>query len=120
MSSFVSQEQQASPKIVVLNHREENSKTEISLGSDSIQVMGRSQNSVGINFLMECDTTAFAVDFKSAYENPESMERGERGGDGMTVIYTLTPKKKGTFTVYTVVNYRGREESRTKHLITVK
>ena len=120
MLSFFSQELQAGPKIIVLNHNEENSETKISLGSDVIQIEGRSHNSVGINFIVECDTTAFAVKSSSAYSNPESMEKGERGGDNSTVIYTLTPKKKGTFTVYTVVNYRGNEESRKKHIIKIK
>jgi len=120
MFSLASQELQASPKVVVLDHRAEDSRAEISLGSDSIQVNGLSHNSIGLFFKVECDTAAFAVDSKMSYMNPESMERGERGGDAMTVTYTLTPKKKGIFTVYTVVNLSGMEESRTKHTITIK
>ena len=111
----------ASSRVVVLNHHQkEKSQTTISLRSDSIQFSGRSHHSVGIDFQVECDTAAFAMESKVKYTYPESMEQGLCGGDDATTTYTLRPKKRGTHVVYTVVNFRGDEESRTKHVIIVK
>lgn len=118
--SLMSQGVQASSRVIVLKHGVEQSKTTISLRSDSIQVSGRSHNSVGIDFCVECDTAAFASSSKVEYVFPESMEKGLCGGDESTTTYTLRPKKRGTFVVYTVVYFRGNEESRTKHVIIVK
>lgn len=119
--SFLSQGLRASSRVVVLNHQQKDkTRTTISLRSDSIQFSGRSHHSVGIDFQVECDTAAFAMETKVKYTYPESMEQGLCGGDDATATYTLRPRKRGTHVVYTVVNFRGDEESRTKHVIIVK
>jgi hypothetical protein len=110
----------ASSRVIVLNHGDVKSKATVLLRSDSIQFSGRSHNSVGIDFQLECDTAAFYRSKRVEYMYPESMEQGLCGGDDATTTYTLRPKKRGTHVVYTVVNFRGDEESRTKHVIIVK
>ena len=41
------------------------------------------------------------------------------GADDSTVIYELTPLKKGLFEIYEVEGFQGQETTRNKHTIVV-
>ena len=90
------------------------------LGKESVSYIGKIWSSVGHNFWIECDTTAFKIEKKVKYYNPESMAQGMSGSDKAQVIYTLHPKRKGIFVVHEVTNFRGEETGRIKHIIIVK
>ena len=76
--------------------------------------------SVGSWFKIDYDSTAFHMTSRMKYYNPESVERGECGGDKGELTYILTPKKKGIFVIYETKDFRGKIVSRTKHRISVR
>lgn len=90
------------------------------LGKESVSYIGEVYPSVGDGFWIECDTTAFKIEEKVKYYNPESMAQGMPGSDKAQVIYTLHPKQKGMFVVHEVTSFRGEETGRIKHIIIVK
>lgn len=69
----------------------------LQLGKESVCYIGEICPSVGADFRIECDTTAFKIIEKIEYDNPEAMAQGMPGGDQAQVTYTLYPKRKGIF-----------------------
>lgn len=76
--------------------------------------------SVGKEYRIEYDKTAFRVEYSCKYLHPlESGRKMMPGGDGKIVTYTFTPLKKGQFEIYEVEGFRDHETSRTEHTIVV-
>lgn len=90
------------------------------LGKESVSYSGEIYPSVGNNFRIECDTTAFKIDKQVKYYNPEAVSQGMPGGDEASVIYTLYPKRTGIFIIHEVSDFRGEETKRVKHIVIVK
>lgn len=92
----------------------------LQLGKESVSYIGGIYPSVGTDFRIECDTTAFKIAKNVEYYNPEAMSQGMPGGDQAQVVYTLYPQRKGIFIVHEVINFRGEETGRIKHIVIVK
>lgn len=76
--------------------------------------------SVGKEYRIEYDKTAFRVEYSCKYLHPlESGRKMKPGGDGKIVTYEFTPLRKGRFEIYEVEGFRDHETSRTEHTIVV-
>lgn len=78
----------------------------INLG-DAVRYSAPVHFSVGSEYTMECDKTAFDIDCSTLYDHPEDMEMGMCGADSAMQIYTLRPLKKGEFIVKAIHDFRG-------------
>lgn len=70
--------------------------------------------SVGYDYNVEYDETAFLVDTHVVYDNPKAVEEGMCGGDSAVKTCVFTPRKKGEYTIKIVHKFRGD----TKNVIT--
>ena len=91
----------------------------IKLNSEHLTFKGRVYGSVGIEYRIEYDQTAFRVDCNREYKFPEEERNMLDGADDSEVTYELTPLKKGLFKIYEVEGFRGEETARKKHTIVV-
>ena len=91
----------------------------IKLDGEHLTFKGNVHVSVGKEYRIEYDKTAFRVEYSCKYFHPESGRKMKPGGDGKIVTYTFTPLKKGQFEIYEVEGFRDHETSRTEHTIVV-
>lgn len=91
----------------------------IKLDGEHLTFKGNVHVSVGKEYRIEYDKTAFRVEYSCKYFHPESGRKMKPGGDGKIVTYTFTPLKKGQFEIYEVEGFRNHETSRTEHTIVV-
>ena len=91
----------------------------IKLDGEHLTFKGEVHVSVGKEYRIEYDKTAFRVEYSCKYFHPESGRKMKPGGDGKIVTYTFTPLKKGQFEIYEVEGFRNHETSRIEHTIVV-
>ena len=91
----------------------------IKLDGEHLTFKGNVHVSVGKEYRIDYDKTAFRVEYSCKYFHPESGRKMKPGGDGKIVTYTFTPLKKGQFEIYEVEGFRNHETSRTEHTIVV-
>ncbi len=84
--------------------------------NETITLSGTVHGSVGLDFIVECDETAFKVKRKVKRDHPLS---NAPGADRATVTYKITPKKEGIFTITSHVDFRGEMEDVKKYLVSV-
>lgn len=85
--------------------------------NETITLSGTVHGSVGLDFFVECEETAFDVKREEKLDHPVSSAPGDDGG---TVTYKITPKKEGMFTITTYVDFRGDKEDVKKYVVSVK
>ena len=95
-----------------------NSKQRECRVGDSFVLTSTRHGSVGMNCYMEYDHDAFDVKESSAYDNPQ--KQNTCGGDRQTITYKFTCKKRGTFVIRSVEDFRGELSTRAEYSITVK
>ena len=92
----------------------------IKLDGEHLTFKGKVHVSVGKEYRIEYDKTAFRVEYSCKYLHPlESGRKMKPGGDGKIVTYKFTPLRKGRFEIYEVEGFRDHETSRTEHTIVV-
>ena len=91
----------------------------IKLNGDHLTFKGRVYGSVGIEYRIEYDKTAFRMEYNYKYVHSEIERRMLCGADDSNVTYELTPLKKGLFDIYEVEGFRCQETARKKHTIVV-
>ena len=91
----------------------------IKLDGEHLTFKGEVHVSVGKEYRIEYDKTAFRVEYSCKYFHPESGSKMKPGGDGKIVTYEFTPLRKGRFEIYEVEGFRDHETSRTEHTIVV-
>ena len=92
----------------------------IKLDGEHLTFKGNVHVSVGKEYRIEYDKTAFRVEDGCKYLHPlESVRKMVPGGDGKIVTYEFTPLRKGRFEIYEVEGFRDHETSRTEHTIVV-
>ena len=84
--------------------------------NETITLSGTVHGSVGLDFIVECDETAFKVKREIKRDHPFS---NAPGADRSTVTYKITPKKEGMFTITSYVDFRGEKEDVKKYLVSV-
>lgn len=72
----------------------------IKLNGDHLTFKGRVYGSVGIEYRIEYDKTAFQVEYNCEYVYSKEDRDMLDGADDSTVTYELTPLKKGLFDIY--------------------
>lgn len=77
---------------------------------DDIKYTHAIHGSVGINYTVEFDDTAFEAYYNIKYDAPDAVEAGMCGGDSAMRTTTLTSLKKGTYTVRVIHSFRGTVE----------
>ena len=63
--------------------------------------------SVGYDFNVEYDKTAFHVKNYVEYKDPKAVERGMCGGDSAVKTCEFSPLKKGTYEIRIIHEFRG-------------
>ena len=92
----------------------------IKLDGEHLTFKGEVHVSVGKEYRIDYDKTAFRVEYSCKYLHPlESGRKMMPGGDGKIVTYEFTPLRKGRFEIYEVEGFRDHETSRTEHTIVV-
>lgn len=91
----------------------------IKLNGDHLTFKGRVHGSVGIEYRIEYDKTAFQVEYNCEYVYSKEERRTLCGADDSTIIYELTPLKRGIFVIFEVEGFRSQETARKKHTIVV-
>lgn len=91
----------------------------IKLNGGHLTFNGRVYGSVGIEYRIEYDKTAFQVEYNHEYVLSKEDREMNEGADESFVTYELTPLKKGLFDIYEVEGFRCQETSRKKHTIVV-
>lgn len=91
----------------------------IKLNSDHLTFKGRVYGSVGIEYRIEYDKTAFQVEYNHEYVLSKEYREMNEGADESFVTYVLTPLKRGIFKIYEVEGFRCQETARKKHTIVV-
>lgn len=86
----------------------------IKLNGDHLTFKGRVYGSVGIEYRIEYDKTAFQVEYNCEYVYSKEDRDMLDGADDSTVTYELTPLKKGLFDIYEVEGFRCQETARKK------
>ena len=66
--------------------------------------------SVGYDYDIEYNKSAFDVETTIAYDDPEAVEAGMCGGDSAIKTCVFRPKKRGTFTIKVIHQFRGNTE----------
>ena len=85
--------------------------------NETIILSGTVHGSVGLDFIVECEESAFNVKREEKLDEPW---RHDEGSDSGTVTYKITPKKEGMFTITTYVDFRGDKEDVKKYVVSVK
>lgn len=91
----------------------------IKLNGEHLTFKGRVYGSVGIEYRIEYDKTAFHVEYHCKYVSSKEERDMLDGADDSTATYELTPLKRGIFKIYEVEGFRGQETARNKHTIVV-
>lgn len=91
----------------------------IKLNGDHLTFKGKVYGSVGIEYRIEYDKTAFRMEYNYKYVHSEKERRTLCGADDSTVTYELTPLKRGIFVIFELEGFRGQETARKKHTIVV-
>ena len=91
----------------------------IKLNGDHLTFKSRVYGSVGIEYRIEYDKTAFQVEYNHEYALSKEDREMNEGADESFVTYVLTPLKKGLFDIYEVEGFRCQETARKKHTIVV-
>ena len=91
----------------------------IKLNSDHLTFKGRVHGSVGIEYRIEYDKTAFRMEYNYKYVYSKEDRDMLDGADDSTVTYELTPLKKGLFDIYEVEGFRVQETARNKHTVVI-
>lgn len=91
----------------------------IKLNGEHLTFNGRVHGSVGIEYRIEYDKTAFRMEYNYKYVHSEKERRTLCGADDSTVIYELTPLKRGIFVIFEVEGFLGQETAIKKHTIVV-
>ena len=91
----------------------------IKLNGDHLTFKGRVHGSVGIEYRIEYNKTAFHMKYIYQYVHSEKERRTLCGADDYTIIYELTPLKRGIFVIFEVEGFRCQENARKKHTIVV-
>ena len=81
---------------------------------------GKVHGSVGISFLIGGDLDAFEIERNGHYLHPELMAKGMCGGDEEELTYYLRPKKRGSFVVNLIEDFRGEERELATRIIIVQ
>ena len=84
----------------------------IKLNGDHLTFKGRVYGSVGIEYRIEYDKTAFQVEYNCEYVYSKEDRDMLDGADNSTVTYELTPLKKGLFDIYEVEGFRCQETAK--------
>lgn len=84
----------------------------IKLNGDHLTFKGRVYGSVGIEYRIEYDKTAFQVEYNCEYVYSKEDRDMLDGADDSTVTYELTPLKKGLFDIYEVEGFRCQETAK--------
>ena len=85
---------------------QEDSTITISL-SETFSYSQSIHGSVGYDYNIEYDETAFLVDTHVVYDNPKAVEKGMCGADSAVKTCVFTPRKKGEYTIKIVHKFRG-------------
>lgn len=99
------------------NDMEKGSNIILGFGED-IQYKGIVHGSVGINYVLEYDKTAFKQHKVLSYTDPSKAHMC--GGDRQEVIYTLTALKEGDFLIKEIEDFRGERTVIKESIIHVK
>lgn len=91
----------------------------IKLNGDHLTFKGRVHGSVGIEYRIEYDKTAFRMEYNREYVYSKEDREMNDGADEFTVTYELTPLRRGIFNIYEVEGFRGQETVRNKHTTVV-
>lgn len=91
----------------------------IKLNGNHLTFKGRVHGSVGIEYRIEYDKTAFRMEYNYKYVHSEIERRMLCGSDNSNVTYELIPLKRGIFVIFEVEGFRGQETARKKHTIVV-
>ena len=91
----------------------------IKLNGNHLTFNGRVYGSVGIEYRIEYDKTAFQVEYNCEYVYSKEDRDRLDGANDSTVICELSTLKKGLFDIYEVEGFRGKETARKKHTIVV-
>ena len=95
-------------------------KGEIIHIGQELQFDGIIHGSVGLAYYLEFDESAFEIKSRRYYTNSDFEKNPCPGGDEERIIYTLTPIKKGEFTVKEMNNFRGAKSVVKEHFYIVK
>lgn len=85
-----------------------------------IQYSHSVHSSVGYNYEIEYDKTAFLLTTKTKYDNLYAVSKGMCGGDSAILTSTLIPQKKGKYIIKVVHTFRGNVNSIITYCINVK
>ena len=77
---------------------------------------GRVYGSAGREYHVECDETAFKLEYSRRYLHPGEMLRCDCADEAVATC-RLTPLRVGKFDVYEVEGFRGEETSKTKYVV---
>ena len=91
----------------------------IKLNGDHLTFKSRVHGSVGIEYRIEYDKTAFQVEYNCEYVYSKGDRDMLDGADEYFVTYVLTPLKRGIFKIYEVEGFRGQETARNKHTVVI-
>lgn len=91
----------------------------IKLNGDHLTFKGRVYGSVGIEYRIEYDKTAFRMEYNYKYVYSKEDRDMLDGADNSTVIYELIPLKRGIFVIFEVEGFRGQETARNKHTVVI-
>ena len=79
----------------------------IKLNGEHLTFKGRVYSSVGIEYRIEYDKTAFQVEYNHEYALSKEDKEMNEGADESFVTYVLTPLKRGIFKIYEIEGFRG-------------
>ena len=91
----------------------------IKLNGDHLTFKGRVYGSVGIEYRIEYDKTAFQVEYNHEYVLSKEDREMNEGADESFVTYVFTPLKRGIFEIYEIEGFRGQETARNKHTVVI-
>ena len=74
----------------------------IKLNGEHLTFKGRVYGSVGIEYRIEYDKTAFQVEYNHEYVLSKEDREMNEGADESFVTYVLTPLKRGIFKIYEI------------------
>lgn len=98
---------------------ENDSKLTVNVG-DQLRYSHSVHGSVGYDYKVEYDKSAFKLTHNTEYDNPESVAMGMCGGDSAVKTCILQALKKGKYKVKVIHEFRGAVERVITYTITVK
>lgn len=106
-------------KASTVNLGDKDSKINITLGGQ-LRYSHSIHGSVGYDYKIEYDETAFVLTKQIKYDNPDAVSKGMCGGDSAVLTSTLIPQKKGKYIIKVIHTFRGNVNSVITYHITVK